>query len=161
MLNNIEGEIIEPAKRPDSNAQQNDNLEFRVINHEKPGSAQSENEEQEALDLDPAGIGDVFHIWCLLVSSGEQEDLAGWDGPRPSIWLVYANRAVHVISRVGVRHQAVVQGAGCVAENKNAATGLRGVIVIAHQQNTVAVADGGGTAPLKDIVDPFRFLGPA
>jgi hypothetical protein len=65
MLDNIKGKIIEPAKTPDSNAEQKDDLEFRVINHEQPGSNQSENQEKETLDFDPAGIGDVFHSWRL------------------------------------------------------------------------------------------------
>ncbi len=56
--------------------------------------------------------------------------------------------------------RAVASAIGCVAENKNAAARLRGVVAIARQQNTVPVADSLRPAQLQDAVDPFRRLGP-
>ncbi|HXR08429.1 MAG TPA: hypothetical protein VN765_13915 [Candidatus Acidoferrum sp.] len=68
MLDHIKRKIIEPAKTPDSNAEQKDNVKFRVLNHEQPARQQTENKEQETFDFNPAGIGDVFHEWCMATA---------------------------------------------------------------------------------------------
>jgi hypothetical protein len=62
MLDNVKGKIIEPTKTPDSNGEQNDNLNLRVLKDEKPGGKQAEKKEQESLKLNTARIGDVFHV---------------------------------------------------------------------------------------------------
>src|SRR5262249_7312762 len=60
-LDDVEGEIVEAAKAPDRDREQDRGLKRRAFNQKQRGSEQAEDEEEGAFDVEPGGAGDVPH----------------------------------------------------------------------------------------------------
>ena len=61
MLDDIKREVVEPAKAPDRDGEQYGDLECGLFQEKQQRSEQTDEQEQNALELDQAGGRDVFH----------------------------------------------------------------------------------------------------
>src|SRR5262249_19409020 len=60
-LDDVEDEVVEAAKAPDRDREQDRGLKRRAFNQKQRGSEQAEDEEEGAFDVEPGGAGDVPH----------------------------------------------------------------------------------------------------
>lgn len=60
-LDDVEGEIVEAAKAPDGQAQEDSGLPFGIVQQEEQGGGAADDGKEQGFELDPKGIGQVFH----------------------------------------------------------------------------------------------------
>ena len=61
MFNDIKREVVEPAKTPDRDGEQYGDFQRGLLQEKQHRSEQTDDQEQNALELDQAGGRDVFH----------------------------------------------------------------------------------------------------
>jgi len=61
MLDDVEGEIVEPAETPHTNRQQYSNFHGRCFEDQQERGTKADDQKQYALELDQARVGEVFH----------------------------------------------------------------------------------------------------
>jgi len=61
MLDDVKGKVVEAAEAPDRDSQQNGDLEMRILVEKQNGGEDPDEEEEEALELNPGGVGEVLH----------------------------------------------------------------------------------------------------
>ena len=61
MLDDIKREVVEPAKTPDRDSEQYGDFQRGLVQEKQHRSEQTDEKEQNALELDQSGRRDVFH----------------------------------------------------------------------------------------------------
>ena len=61
MFDDIKCEVVEPTKTPDRDGEQHGGFEGRMLDEKQGGSEQTDEQKENALELDQAGGRDVFH----------------------------------------------------------------------------------------------------
>lgn len=61
VFDDVEGKVVEPAEAPDRDAEQQRGFQFQVFGEQERRGENPHDEEQDAFEFDPAGIGEVFH----------------------------------------------------------------------------------------------------
>jgi hypothetical protein len=61
MLDHVKGKVVEPAETPNRNPEQHGGLDLEMLDKKKGRGQKPDDQEQNALELDPTCIGEVFH----------------------------------------------------------------------------------------------------
>ena len=69
MFNHVEGEVVEPAETPDRQRKQRSHFDCGRLKQQEQRCENSQPEKQNALQFDPARIGEVFHT-SYFISGG-------------------------------------------------------------------------------------------
>jgi hypothetical protein len=67
-LDDIESEIVKPAKTPDDQCQQKDGFPIRVVDEEQTSGDGSDEQEEDSFQFDPKQIRQIFHANRLKIA---------------------------------------------------------------------------------------------
>ena len=66
MFDDVEGKIVETTEAPDGDRQQHRHLEGRRFQHQQGRGENYDDQEENSFQLDPAGVGQIFHGFTSL-----------------------------------------------------------------------------------------------
>jgi hypothetical protein len=61
VFDDVEGEVVEAAEAPNRNGEQDGGFEMRVFEQEQDGGEEADEQEEEAFEFNPGGVGEVGH----------------------------------------------------------------------------------------------------